>query len=105
MQRTATSVYPLCGPEWINQRRVLGVHLLETSYWRSHFHSDCDCQGKCHLDINNPRVPTYDRASNMSSENEGVHGTIKELVPLVTYTHCSSHYLYPVVAGTLSLQQ
>ena len=45
------------------------------------------------LNVENIRGQGYDGASNMSSERVGVQAQIKELSPLATYIHCSSHQL------------
>ena len=49
------------------------------------------------LNVENIRGQGYDGASNMSSERVGVQAQIKELSPLATYIHCSSHQLNLVI--------
>ena len=50
------------------------------------------------LPIENIRSQGYDGASNMSSEPIGVQAQIREVSPLATYVHCSSHQLNLVIS-------
>ena len=45
------------------------------------------------MNVENIRGQGYDGISNMTSERVGVQAQIKELFPLATYIHCSSHQL------------
>ena len=49
------------------------------------------------LPIENIRGQGYDGACNMSSERIGVQAQIREVSPLATYIHCSSHQINLVI--------
>ena len=57
------------------------------------------------LNVENIRGQGYDGASNMSSERVGVQAQIKELSPLATYIHCSSHQLNLVITHSCILAE
>ena len=57
------------------------------------------------MNVENIRGQGYDGASNMSSECVGVQAQIKELSPLATYIHCSSHQLNLVITHSCILAE
>ena len=57
------------------------------------------------MNVENIRGQGYDGASNMSSERVGVQAQIKELSPLATYIHCSSHQLNLVITHSCILAE
>ena len=57
------------------------------------------------LNVESIRGQGYDGTSNMSSERVGVQAQIKELSPLATYIHCSSHQLYLVITHSCILAE
>ena len=57
------------------------------------------------LNVENIRGQGYDGASNMSSERVGVQAQIKELSPLATNIHCSSHQFNLVITHSCILAE
>ena len=47
----------------------------------------------------------YDGANNMSSERIGIQAQIREMSPLATYVHCSSHQLNLVISHSCALTE
>ena len=57
------------------------------------------------LPIENIRGQGYDGASSMSSERVGLQARIKQISPLATYIHCSSHQLNLVISHSCALPE
>ena len=55
------------------------------------------------LDDTHIRAQTYDGAAAMSSENVGVQKRIREVSPLVMYSHCAGHCLNLVIVHSCKI--
>lgn len=54
------------------------------------------------LDIRNIIISAFDGASNMSRRYNGLQAALKEVSPLMIYTHCYAHSLNLVMVGSCS---